>query len=44
MFALCANSLIAENIVNEVERFLTDEKIGNSCFVSKINNEGAIKY
>lgn len=44
MFALCANSLIAENIVSEVERFLTDEKIGSSCFVSKINNEGAVKY
>ena len=44
MFALCSNSLVAENIVNEAERFLTDHKIGHSCFVSKINNEGAIKY
>ena len=44
MFALCANSLIAENIVNLSQKFLSDLKIGNTCFVSKINNEGAVKY
>ena len=44
MFALCANSLIAENIVTRVELFLAENKIGNTCFVSKINNEGAVKY
>ena len=44
MFALCANSLIAENIVSEIEQFLGDQKIDHTCFVSKINNEGAVKY
>jgi homoserine kinase len=44
MFALCSNSLIAENIVSKIERFLTEKKIDHTCFVSKINNEGAIKY
>ena len=44
MFALCSNTLIAENIVSDVEQFLTEKEIGNTCFVSKINNEGAVKY
>ncbi len=44
MFAICANSFIAENIVNNVEKILADKNIDHTCFVSKINNEGAFKY
>jgi homoserine kinase len=44
MFAMCANSLIAEKIQEKAERILTDYKISNTCFISGINQEGAFRY
>ena len=44
MFAMCANSLIAENIVTAAKKFLSGYKIANTSFTSLINNEGAVKY
>ncbi len=42
IFALSANSLIAENVGKEMERIFTDAKIENQLFISPINQEGAI--
>ncbi len=42
IFALSANSLIAENVGNEMQRIFSDAKIGHELFISKINQEGAI--
>lgn len=44
MFAMCANSLTAEQIMEKAEKFLTQHKIGHTCFVSGINQEGAFRY
>jgi homoserine kinase len=44
MFAMCANSFIAEKIQEKAEKFLSDHKISNTCFVSGINQEGAFRY
>lgn len=44
MFALCANTLVAENIINDSRRFLTDKNVSSTVFMSNINQEGAFKY
>lgn len=43
IFALSANSLIAENVGLAMEKVMHDAKIPNELFVSPINQEGAIK-
>ncbi|NRB51188.1 MAG: homoserine kinase [Saprospiraceae bacterium] len=43
IFALSANSLIAENVGKAMEKVFHDAKIPNELFVSPINQEGAIK-
>ena len=43
IFALSANSLIAENVGVAMEKVFHDAKIPNELFVSPINQEGAIK-
>ena len=43
IFALSANSLIAENVGIAMERIMTNAKINNELFISPINQEGAIK-
>ena len=42
IFALCSNSLIAENISEGVKNLLKKHKIENNIYVSSINQEGAI--
>lgn len=42
MFALCDNTLTAENIQESVQSFLKEKKIKNKIYVSGINQEGAI--
>ncbi len=44
MFALCANTLVAENIINDSRQFLADRKVSSTVFLSNINQEGAFKY
>ncbi|MEM1324889.1 MAG: homoserine kinase [Bacteroidota bacterium] len=44
IFALCPNSLVAENAGRAMERIFHDNKIKTSLFLSPINQEGAIKY
>lgn len=44
LFALCRNSLDAENIGEQIHQFLKDQKIESTIYISTINNEGAIKY
>lgn len=44
VFALCENSLIAESIGEKIKGFLSDQKIQNDVFVSKINTTGTFKY
>lgn len=43
IFALSPNSLIAERIAQKMEKIYSDAKIENQVFISKINQEGAIK-
>ncbi len=43
IFALSANSLIAENVGIAMKNVMHDAKIPNELFVSPINQEGAIK-
>jgi len=43
MFALCNNSLIAENILEKGKELYTNSKIESTCFISNINHQGAIK-
>lgn len=43
IFALSANSLIAEQVGNAMEKVFHDAKIPNELFVSPINQQGAIK-
>ncbi len=43
VFALCANSLVAENVGIAIQRTFSKEKIESEVFVSRINHEGAIK-
>ncbi len=42
LFALCANSLIAENVALAMAAIFTKNKIKSNYFTSKINQEGAI--
>lgn len=44
LFALCRNSLDAENVAEQIHLFLTDQGINCNTYISTINNEGAIKY
>jgi len=43
IFALSANSHIAENVGEEMKKVFTDLKIEHQLFISPINQEGAIK-
>lgn len=43
IFALSANSLIAEQVGIEMQKIYADEKVENDLFISPINQEGAIK-
>lgn len=43
VFALCANSLIAETVGIAMGRVFNDAKIENQVFISAINQEGAVK-
>ncbi len=42
IFALCANSLIAENVGHAFKEVFDNAKIENDLFISTINQEGAI--
>ena len=44
VFALCENSLIAENIGEKLKSLLNSHSIENDVFISKINTTGAFKY
>ncbi|MEM6966891.1 MAG: homoserine kinase [Bacteroidota bacterium] len=44
IFALCANSSIAENVGSAMKKVLTAYKIQNDLFISPINQEGAIQF
>lgn len=44
IFALSANSLIAENVGEVMKKVFHDAKIEHTLYLSKINQEGAIKY
>ncbi len=44
LFALCRNSLDAENVGKGIKAFLKENNIKSTVYISKINNEGAIKY
>ena len=41
IFALCSNSLIAENVGNVMQAVFNEKKIHNQLFISGINQEGA---
>ena len=43
IFALSANSFVAENVRNAMTKIYTDAKIKHKVYVSKINHEGAVK-
>lgn len=42
IFAICTNTLIAENAAQSMQRIFADLKIESSIFHSKINKEGAV--
>ncbi len=44
IFALCENSLKAEEVGECMQRIYRDTKIESDLFISGINQEGAIKY
>lgn len=44
MFALCNNSIIAENIADGIRGFYSDKNIDCNYYISEINLEGAKKY
>ena len=44
MFALCNNSLVAENIVEEAIKLYSAKKLKIQTFLSPINNEGAYLF
>lgn len=44
IFALSANSLIAENVGEAMQKVFNEHKIENQLFISPINQEGAIKF
>ncbi|RME10132.1 MAG: homoserine kinase, partial [Bacteroidetes bacterium] len=43
IFALCQNSLIAENVGMAMQRIYHDAKIESNLYISAINHEGAVK-
>ncbi len=43
IFALCANTLIAENVAKAMQQTFFDNKVRSEIFISGINQEGAIK-
>ena len=42
IFALCANTFVAENVGNAMQKVFSDNGIENDLFISPINQEGAI--
>ena len=44
MFALCANSIIAENIVDSAKQLFADKGVEITTYNSLINLQGAKKY
>jgi len=44
IFALCGNSLEAENAGEAMQKVFSDNKIENTLYISPINQEGAILY
>ena len=44
IFALCANTLVAENVGAAMERIYKDAKIRTKLYYSAINQEGAVRY
>lgn len=44
LYALCPNSLIAEEVADSIQKHLKQNKIGSESYISLINNEGAKKY
>ncbi len=44
LFALCPNSLVAEEVALNIKTHLKQNKIGSDTYISLINNEGAKKY
>ena len=44
MFALCSNSVIAENTVDKIRSFLKDNNVESDFYISNINHEGAKRY
>ena len=44
IFALSANTFIAENVAESMQKIFTDNKIESELFMSGINQEGAVKY
>jgi len=43
LFALCQNSLIAENVAASLTKHLKQNKIESQAYISLINGEGAVK-
>lgn len=43
IFALCANTFIAENVGEAMQKVFSDNKIDSELFISGINQNGAIK-
>jgi homoserine kinase len=43
IFALCANSLIADSAGDELQKIFADADIDSDLFISPINQEGTIK-
>ncbi len=44
MFALCSNTVIAENIIDNARSHYSESGIECTCFLSKINKRGAFRY
>lgn len=44
IFSISANSLIAEQVGQAMEKVFIDNKIENQLFISKINQEGAMRF
>ena len=44
MFALCNNSLVAENIIEDANRIYSEKKVTIQAFHSEINNDGAFLF
>jgi len=44
MFALCDNTGVAESVVDVAEKFYQDKKVTINTYISKINQEGAVRF